>query len=446
MKWQDKYEPVIGLEIHAELKTKSKMFCGCVNNPFGADQPNSHTCPVCLGMPGGIPVPNKKAIEWTVKIGLATHCKINQFSKFDRKHYFYPDLAKGYQISQYGLPFCYNGKVETSEGMIGLTRVHLEEDTGKLQHKVIDGEKISLIDFNRGGVPLVELVTEPDIRSASQAKEYAKKIRQLLRFLDVSDADMEQGGMRLEANISLRKKGETNLPSYKTEVKNINSFRFMEQAINFELDRQSEILENGETPIQETRGWDSINNKTFPQRTKEDSEDYRYFPDPDIPPIRLSDELMTEIKNSLPKMPEEVAKEWIKLGLSEKNAKTLTKTDSQKTLHWLEEILNLLKENNLDLNKFASDFINGKLKINQKQTSAEVVEKFKAINTTDEIDPAKLQKTIAKILAENPEAVEKYKAGKTQVIGFLMGQTMKALGGKADPKVVSSALREAMLS
>ncbi|MFH1967092.1 MAG: Asp-tRNA(Asn)/Glu-tRNA(Gln) amidotransferase subunit GatB, partial [Patescibacteria group bacterium] len=259
-KQKSNYHLICGLEIHAELKTKSKMFCGCKNDPFGAEQPNIYTCPVCLGMPGGLPVANRQAIEWTIQLGLALNCKINLFSKFDRKHYFYPDLPKGYQISQYDQPFCHDGWIETSQGRVAITRVHLEEDTGKLLHKTIEGKKVSLVDFNRGGVPLVEIVTEPDIKSAEQAKELAQTLHQIIRYLNIGDCNMEQGGMRLEANVSLSADGQ--LPDYKTEVKNINSFRFLEQAINFEEVRQAKLLDQGQAPVQETRGFDAVKGET----------------------------------------------------------------------------------------------------------------------------------------------------------------------------------------
>lgn len=447
MKWQDKYEAVIGMEVHAELKTKSKMFCGCKNDPFGAEKPNIYTCPVCLGMPGGLPVANRKAIEWTLKLGLATNCKINNFSKFDRKHYFYPDLAKGYQISQYDIPFCYEGFIDTSHGKVGLTRIHLEEDTGKLLHKTVDGKKVSLIDFNRGGVPLVEVVTEPDITSGAQAKEYGKKLRQILRFLGVADCDMEQGGMRLEANISLRKKGETELPNYKVEIKNINSFRFLEAAIDYELERQAKVLETGETPIQETRGWNANKNETFSQRTKEDAEDYRYFPDPDLPPLHFTDEFLSGIKESIPMLPEDTAKEWeTKFSLPVNKASELASVESAEIISWLEKILELLAEKKLDLVLFINDYLNKKIKVKNLEDPIKVVETFEDLHKTEDVDEDSLKDIINEVLSNNQDAVEKYKNGQVQVIGFLMGQVMKSLGKKVDPKLIRTNLQATLES
>ena len=445
MKWQEKYEPVIGLEVHAELKTDSKMFCGCVNDPFGAEKPNLYTCPVCLGMPGGLPVPNKKAIEWTLKIGLATGCKVNHFSKFDRKHYFYPDLAKGYQISQYDLPFCYGGQLETSDGVVGITRIHLEEDTGKLLHTKLNGKEVSLVDFNRSGVPLVEIVTEPDITSGAQAKEFGKKLRQLLRLLEIADGDMEQGGMRLEANISMRAKGEKTMPSYKVEVKNINSFRFMEQAIDYELNRQAALLEKGETPQQETRGWNANTNKTFSQRGKEMAEDYRYFPDPDIPPIRIEKDLIDKIKRSLPKLPSAIAEEWqANYGLHPKQIQLLLATDNQQEIQRLGKVLSLLKEKALDPRLFANDLINKKLRLTAKMSPTEVIEAFEKIHSTEKIDDDQLTETIQTVLADNADAVKKYQAGQQQVLGFLMGQVLQQIDKKVDPKVIRQAVQAAL--
>ncbi|MBU0974717.1 Asp-tRNA(Asn)/Glu-tRNA(Gln) amidotransferase subunit GatB, partial [Patescibacteria group bacterium] len=361
---KNKYSLVCGLEIHAELKTKSKMFCGCKNDPFGAEKPNIYTCPTCLGMPGGSPVANKKAIEWTIKVGLALGCKINLFSKFDRKNYFYPDLPKAYQISQYDLPFCYDGVLETSFGPVGITRIHLEEDTGKLLHKKVNGEQVSLIDFNRSSVPLMEIVTEPDIHSPKQAKEYAKEIRKILRYLEVADCDMDQGGMRLEANISLAPTDKNNpksksseLPKYKVEVKNINSFKFMEQAIKYEMNRQTKILDKGEVPAQETRGWNSIKSITFSQRTKEDSEDYRYFPDPDLPPIRYSRESIEAMRAELPELPAQKTERWnTEYGVEKRYSKQLISHEMFTNL--LEESFKICKLENIEPNKLASAIVN----------------------------------------------------------------------------------------
>ena len=430
-----KYEPVIGLEVHAELKTKSKMFCSCKNDPFGAEKPNVYTCPVCLGMPGGLPVANKKAIEWTIKIGLALNCKINLFSKFDRKNYFYPDLPKGYQISQYDIPFCYDGYIDTSEGRIGITRIHLEEDTAKLVHQ---GNK-SLIDFNRSSVPLVEIVTEPDIKNASQAKEYGQKLRKILRFLEVANCDMEKGGMRLEANISLREKGQTELPNYKVEVKNINSFRFMEQAIELEEERQAKILEKGEVPTQETRGYNPKTGKTFSQRTKEDAEDYRYFPDPDLPPVEFTEAQIDEIKKNLPELPDQMVERWQKdYALNEKQAKTLTK--SKKKAFYFETLLRAAKKESLDLNKFVNSLINSKIDYKIGDASDLVIDRFNQLFAIDEIDNSEIETAIDQILATNPDAVAKYKDGKTQIIGFLIGQSMQAIGKKVDVNQVREIL------
>jgi len=428
---KSKYNLVCGLEVHAELKTKSKMFCACKNDPFGAPKPNIYTCPVCLGMPGGLPVPNKAAIEWTIKVGLALNCKINLFSKFDRKNYFYPDLAKGYQISQYDIPFCYDGYLETSEGVVRIRRIHLEEDTGKLQHTEINGKKVSLVDFNRGGVPLIEVVTEPDIKSANQAKEYGRKLRQILRYLDVADCDMEQGGMRLEANISLQKEGATKLPDYKVEVKNINSFKFMQQAVDYEIERHQEILDSGETPTQETRGFNPQTNKTFPQRTKEEAEDYRYFPDPDIPPIRFTQAQIENLKKQIPELPDAKAGRWVaKFDIDEKNADILSR--DFKISSWIDQIFTLAISANIKPSNLAKALVNKKIAINPDLKPEKLLAQFQELSATDEVPETEIIAAVSEVIKENPDAADKYRAGDAKVIGFFMGQTLRKIGRKLD--------------
>lgn len=433
------YKPYIGLEVHAELKTKSKMFCGCVNDPFSAKKPNIYTCPVCLGLPGALPVPNHLAIEWTIKLGLALDCQINQFSKFDRKNYFYPDLAKGYQISQYDIPFCFDGEIETSQGKIRIRRIHLEEDTGKLIHDTVDGKSVSLIDFNRSGVPLAEIVTEPDIKNGEQAKEYGKNLRQIMRFLKISDCKMAEGGMRLEANVSLAKINDDQLPSYKVEVKNINSFRFLEEAINYEIKRQAKILDKGEIPNQETRGWDADKKQTFSQRSKEEAEDYRYFPDPDIPPIKFTNEQITKIKNSLPELPKKIVKRWeTEYQLKKKSAELLS--GNQEQVEWAESIFKLAQKNKIHANDVANDIINKKIKVQTDNTAEQIITAFTQLHQTASVDETQLDEIIKQVLTENQEAVIKYQSGKTQVLGFLMGQVMSKLKEKVDPNQVRQAL------
>lgn len=439
------YKLVCGLEIHAEVKTASKMFCSCKNDPFGASEPNINTCPVCLGMPGALPVANRKAIELTIKLGLALNCKINLFSKFDRKNYFYPDLPKGYQISQYDIPFCYGGYIETSEGRVGITRIHLEEDTAKLSHQDIDldgdGEldKATLIDFNRSSVPLIEIVTEPDIISAKQAKEYGQKLRQIMRYLDIADCDMEKGGMRLEANISLAKDGQAELPNYKVECKNINSFRFLEAAIQYEVDRQTKILENGETPIQETRGYNPETSKTFSQRTKEDAADYRYFPDPDLPPVEFTAEQVEAIRAQIGELPEAKTKRFMAdYKLNEKVAIDLTKNKAESDFY--EKVMLAATKEKIDCQKIINALLNKKITFSFVDTAEKVIANFKAANTSESIDDAELQSAIKKVLENNQDAVEKYKAGKTAIIGFLIGQVMRELGKKADVNFVKEKI------
>lgn len=436
-----KYQLVCGLEIHAELKTQSKMFCGCKNDPFGADQPNTYTCPVCLGMPGALPLPNKKAIEWTIKLGLALNCQINLFSKFDRKHYFYPDLPKGYQISQYDLPFCYGGFIDTSEGRVRITRIHLEEDTGKLLHKTVNGKKVSLIDFNRSGVPLVEIVTEPDIKTPTQAKEYAKKLRQIIRLLDIGNCDMEQGGMRLEANISLRTaKDKDNLPPYKVEVKNINSFRFLAQAIEFEIDRQAKILAQNELPAQETRGFNSVKGITFSQRAKESAADYRYFPDPDIPPIHFEAAQIEAWQKELPLLPEQITATWEKdYEIDPKFSHELLKQIN--LLPFYQKLFVAAAKQKIKVGNLASAIVNKKISIADK-TVDQILTEWQKLTAVTAIDAEVLQQTIAQVLAANPNEVTQFKAGKTALLNFFIGQVMRQLKTKVDINLIKVNLEK----
>jgi len=386
-----KYEPVIGMEIHVELKTKSKMFCGCKNDPFFASDPNIYTCPVCLGMPGALPVPNKKAIEWAIKLGLALGCEIPEFSKFDRKNYFYPDLPKGYQISQYDQPLAVHGNVCG----VGITRVHLEEDTAKLLHQ----KNMTLIDFNRSGIPLVEIVTDPDIRSGDQAKEFLKKLHQIIRYLDISDADMEKGSMRLEPNISVRTIGVKELPQYKVEVKNINSFNFVKKAIEYEVERHSKLLEAGKTPVQETRGWDEDKGVTVSQRRKEEADDYRYFPEPDIPPLRFTQAQISELENQIPELPDQKKARFIKdYGLNDYDAALLTET--KQLADYFEECAKIGK---VPAKKLANWMINKKVDIDAV-LPATLVKSIVAASDVVEIS----DDVILRIIKENRRTTKSY--------------------------------------
>ena len=436
------YEPVIGLEVHVELKTKSTMFCSCSADYFG-QKPNTHTCPVCLGSPGALPVPNGKAIDWCVMIGLALNCKIANFSKFDRKNYFYPDLPKGYQISQYDQPFCLKGFITLSNGKkIGITRVHMEEDTAKLTHQ---GEN-SLIDFNRSGVPLVEIVTEPDFENAKEVIEYLKKLQQIVRYLDVSDADMEKGNMRLEPNISLREitmNNElltiNNLPKYKVEVKNINSFRFAEKAIEYEIRRQTEILSENKTPVQETRGWDEDKQKTVSQRIKEEANDYRYFPEPDIPPIRFTQNQIRQLADQMPELPDAKLARLIKeYNLSKYDAEILTR--EKEMTDYFEEAVKVGKTFKINPKQIANTVINKKIDMNNI-LPAELVKNIVNFKKTDDIDENKLQEITDKVIKENQKAINDYKSGKVQVIGFLIGK-VKQHFPTADSNQIKTALEK----
>jgi len=425
-------KPVIGLETHIELKTRSKMFCACPSDYFGK-QPNTLTCPVCLGLPGALPVPNKIAIEWCIMLGLSLNCHIPLISKFDRKNYFYPDLPKGYQISQYDEPFCLNGYLKLSSGKkIKIRRVHMEEDTGKLIHAKIHNQETTLIDFNRSGVPLVEIVTEPDFDNAMDVKEYLQKLQQIVRYLKISDADMEKGNMRLEPNISLSQDGK--LPEYKVEIKNINSFRFVEEAIEYEIKRQKEIIKRGQKPVQETRGWNERERKTVSQRTKEEASDYRYFPEPDIPPIRWTLKDIAKIKAEIPELPNERKKRFVNnYKLSEKEADILTK--NPEIADYFEKTVSVGSKKEIKPKNIAVYLINKKINF-AKTEPEELVKKIISEKTFVEIDNQKIKNAVSWVIKNNVKAVEEYKNGKTQVLQYLIGQTLKRIKEKIDPKTI----------
>ncbi len=449
------YKPVIGLEIHVELKTKSKMFCQCEADYFGK-APNTNTCPVCLGLPGALPVPNKKAVEWTILIGKALNCKINEVSKFDRKHYFYPDLPKGYQISQYDEPIAVNGNFQFPisnlqvDKTIRIRRVHLEEDTAKLLHV---GDE-TLIDFNRSGVPLVEIVTEPDFENSDDVKRFLEELHVIIRYLGVSDADMEKGSMRLEPNISVTNpqgskneaenpEGSMSLPNYKVEVKNINSFRFVKQAIEYEVERQIDILKEGKTPKQETRGFDSGKGITYSQRTKEEAHDYRYFPEPDIPPMTFAKKYLETV--IVPELPQMKVRRYIgDFGLRQKDAFVLTR--EPKTAYYFEAVQEKLKLKNEKLplkiknlsQSVANQIINKKISIDL--TVEEFVDRAFELFTPKKTDEKVLAVLIDRLVETNKKAVDDYKKGKENVIMFLVGQVMKEMRGRADAKVVKQRL------
>ncbi len=428
------YKLICGAEIHVELKTKSKMFCGCKNDPFHAPGPNIYTCPVCLGLPGGLPVPNKQAIEDTILLGLAIHSEIPSLAHFDRKHYFYPDLPKGYQISQKDEPFCIGGYIDTTEGRVRINHIHLEEDAAKMHHDIVDGKKVSLIDFNRSSVALMEIVTEPDIKSGEQAKEFLKKLRDIIRTLGISDCDMEKGSMRLEANISLSPDGK--LPNYKVEVKNINSFRYFANSLTSEYARQSEILDKGETPVQETRGYRSATNSTASQRVKEDAADYRYFPDPDIPPIVISKEWLEEIGSRLPELPSSKIDGLIKLGIVESAAKIIV--NDQAMMEYIEQVKTL---NPKFVQSAAKDIVNKKID-HTKLMPADYIKSLESKNADKITDENILKPIIEKILNDNPTVVADFKAGKQNALGFFVGAVMRATGGKADAGVTNKILKD----
>jgi aspartyl-tRNA(Asn)/glutamyl-tRNA(Gln) amidotransferase subunit B len=442
------------------------MFCSCSADYF-QKEPNMQVCPICLGLPGALPVPNRKAIEWTIKLGLALGCKINLKSKFDRKNYFYPDLPKGYQISQYDEPFAIHGSLKVKvqsekfkvldEKIIRINRVHLEEDTAKLTHGVTDEGDATLIDFNRSSVPLVEIVTEPDFHGIEQVKEYLKELQKIVRYLGISDADMEKGTMRCEPSISLST-DPNKLASYRVEIKNINSFKFAERAIEYEIKRQTELLNSGVVPEQETRGYDENKGVTILQRSKENAEDYRYFPEPDIPPFIFTEEFVENLRKDIPELPAEKRKRYIeKFGLNEAEAMILT--ENKEIAEKFETIL-------VESTRFAEDFTKqgknyakevAKLIVNKKIDMLAVVNGLKPFTTIlneifENLSPVKssisdeeIESTIKKVLDSNAKPVADYKSGKTQVLGFLTGLCMKELKGKCDVKTVQEAITKILV-
>lgn len=438
-----KYQPVIGLEVHIELRTESKMFCSCPADHFGK-KPNTQTCPVCLGLPGALPVPNEKAIRWAQLLGVALGCTLAKESHFDRKHYFYPDLPKGYQISQYDSPLATSGQWSVNSGqLIRITRVHLEEDTGKLLHQTVDGRRVSLVDFNRSGVPLVEVVTEPDFEDAGQAKEFLQEIQQVVRYLGISDADMEKGSMRLEANVSIGDKTQVTsnkLPDYRIEIKNINSFRFLEQAINYEIERQTEVLMDGGTLMQETRGFDEKSGTTKSQRTKEEAHDYRYFPEPDIPPFSFITEYITELIRELPEMPKSKSKRFeTEYELPGHYASLLTQTRS--VADYFEEAVKVGKDHGVTPKKIADVLINKKPNINEI-LPAKLIEMLRREAEKPLLSNEALEKVVEEVISENPDAVEQYEKGKENVLQFLIGQIMSKTKGQVDPTNVRTLMKK----
>lgn len=448
------FEPIIGLEVHIELKTLSKMFCGCPADYFGRE-PNSQTCPVCLGLPGALPVPNRKAVAWTVLLAKALGCRVNPDSKFYRKNYFYPDLPKGYQISQYDEPIGLDGQLkfkcvsdkepEVREKLVGIRRVHLEEDTGKLLHEMVDGEDCTLVDFNRSGVPLIEVVTEPDLRGDEEAKAFLKEVQKIVRYLQISDADMEKGTMRLEPSISLRLCGQIDLPSYRVELKNINSFRFVQKALEYEINRQGELLTSGRGVAQETRGWDESKGVTVYQRSKEEAQDYRYFPEPDIPPLHFDAAFVESITQSLPELPREKTDRFVQqYQIRYSDAEILCEDRGVADL--FEGLVKRLTDSGISEQKLANLMVNKKVTIEGRGVDEVLAQILDLLKPSDGVASEIVKEACQKVLAENPMVVVDYQGGKVAALDFLVGQALKQLktSGRANPIKVRQILTELM--
>jgi len=473
------YEVVVGLEVHAELKTQSKIFCSC-STAFGAE-PNTQVCPVCSGFPGMLPVLNEKAVECAIKAGLALHCEIAEFCKFDRKNYFYPDLPRAYQISQYDMPICQGGyldiDVDGEKSRVGITRAHLEEDAGKLVHQGdITTTPFSLVDLNRSGVPLLEIVSEPDMRSARQARAYMEKLRSILLFAGVSDCKMEEGSLRCDANVSVRPWGQRELGT-RAEIKNLNSFRALERAIEYEAKRQMEAIEDGEELVQETRTWDEVKGVTRSMRTKEEAHDYRYFPDPDLPPLRIGRDWVDMIRSSMPELPEQAGQRLMdQYGLSPYDADLITQSpqilqffdetiklhpDAKAVSNWMMgDLMRLLNQNGMEiqdalvkpallaemLDLLNDGTISGKMaktvfeEMFASGKNPQTIIKEKGLVQISDADA--LLPLIDEIVNNNPKVLQDYKNGKEKAFGFFIGQVMKATRGQANPEMVNKLLRE----
>ena len=475
-----KYEAVIGLEVHTELQTTTKIFCGCKTS-FGAE-PNTNVCPVCLGLPGVLPVLNKRVLEFAVRAGLALNCEISRFSKFDRKNYYYPDLPKNFQTSQFDLPICERGhldiEVNGEKKQIRITRAHMEEDAGKLVHHgtSITDSDYSLVDYNRTGTPLLEIVTEPDMRSAKEAVAYLEKMRAILQYIGISDCRMEEGSLRCDANVSVRPVGQKELGT-KAEIKNINSFKGVEKAIEYEALRQAEILEDGGKIIQETRTWDEKEGVTKSMRTKEEANDYRYFPEPDLAPFTVSEEYIEDIRKTLPELPDERRERYIaNFGLSSTDAQYMT--NDKDTSDYFEKVVAAGADPKVSVNwimgEFASQLSNAGIEIAKAPVTPENLAKLLALIAKGTIsgkiakkvfaemwkdgadpeeivmaqglvqisDTGALKELVVKVIANNPKAVEDFKAGKKKAVGALVGQIMKETKGKANPKVINELLND----